>query len=182
MVSRALVSYWSGRRRSSVSHRRSQPAPYAAATRFGTTMRYALRASHRDGSHAVSPAGSSPGGLGRIGSILTFGSLAVLAAATAIEFWPFPWGSYSVTFETATLPRLGGLIQSLGTVILTLGLLLWSIDLARATVIPAWMVPVLLVGGLSSFFLTPTIFIPGLACLFLGAVVWFRERLAIPSV
>jgi hypothetical protein len=118
-----------------------------------------------------------PGLLGRIGFVVTVVGLAGLIVGTALEFWPFPWGSYAVGFE-ATLPRWGGLFQALSTLVFTVGLIVFSIDLVRASVMPVWLAPVLVLGGFSTIFLGPVFLLPGLAWLLLGLVLWLRRNRA----
>lgn len=85
---------------------------------------------------------------------MTVAGLGSLSLGIAIEFWPFPWGSYAVGFEEAALPQIGGLIQTLSSLVFTFGMPLFNIDLVRAKVMPVWAAPVLIVGGLTTFFLT----------------------------
>ena len=115
-----------------------------------------------------------PGLLGRIGFVVTIVGLIGLIVGTAFEFWSFPWGSYAVGFE-ATLPRWGGLFQSLSTLVFTVGLIVFSIDLVRAGVMPVWLAPVLVLGGFATIYLTPTFLLPGLAWFLLGLVLWLRR-------
>lgn len=112
--------------------------------------------------------------LGRMGFIVTVAGLVGLIVGTALEFWSFPWGSYAIGFE-ATLPRWGGLIHALSTLVFTIGLIVFSIDLVRAGVMPVWVAPVLVLGGFSTIFFTPTFLLPGLAWLLLGVVLWLRR-------
>ena len=51
-----------------------------------------------------------------------------------------------------------------------------NIDLARAKVVPWWAAPVLVLGGLGTFFLTPVNWLPGLAWLLLGLLLWSGKR------
>lgn len=114
-----------------------------------------------------------PGVLGRIGFVVTVAGLCSMIVGTAAQFWPFPWGSYAVGFE-AGLPWWGGIIQALSTLVFTIGLIVFSIDLVRAGVI-GWLAPVLVLGGITTFWLTPSSLLPGLAWLLLGLVLWLRK-------
>ena len=115
-----------------------------------------------------------PGGLGRIGGIVTIVGLVLLILGVAVEFWSFPWGSYGVGFETG-LPQVGGVIQARASLLITIGLIMFTIALVRARIMPVWAAPVLMVGGVTTFYLTPVSWIPGIAWLLLGAVLW-RQR------
>jgi hypothetical protein len=114
-----------------------------------------------------------PGRLGRIGGSVTFAGLAFLMLGVALEFWSFPWGSYAVGFDAAA-PQLGGLIQALASLVLTLGLIVFTVDRVRAKVMPLWAAPVLIGGGLSTFYLTPVSWLPGMAWLLLGGLLWLQ--------
>ena len=115
-----------------------------------------------------------PGLLGRIGFVVTVVGLGSMIVGTAAQFWPFPWGSYAVGFD-ATLPWWGGLIQGFSTLIFTIGLIVFNIDLVRAGDMPVWAAPVLVSGGFATIFFTPTFLLPGLAWLVLGLVLWLRR-------
>ena len=55
--------------------------------------------------------------------------------------------------------------------VFTIGLIVFSIDLVRARVIPIWVAPVLVLGGFATIFFTPTFLLPGLAPIGIDAVV-----------
>ncbi len=119
------------------------------------------------------------GWLGRIGFAVTVAGLVGLIVGTALQFWFFPWGSYAVGFEDPGPHHVGGPIQPISTLVFTVGLIVLNIDLVRAKVMPLGAAPVLVLGGLATFFLTPVNWLPGLACLLLGLVL--RSRRLVPS-
>jgi len=119
-----------------------------------------------------------PGRLGRTGSTLVFGSLGLLIIATALEFWTFPWGSYEVTFEEAqglAGSNTSGAIQALASLVFTLGLIVLAVDLVRAKVIPIGVALVLVIGGLTTVYLSPVMWVPGVAWLVLRIVLWQKR-------
>jgi hypothetical protein len=118
-----------------------------------------------------------PGPLGRIGFVVTVVGLGLVIVGTALEFWLHPWGSYAVS-PASGLPRVGGALQGLSTLIFTIGLILFNIDLVRARVMPVWVAPILVLGGLTTFWLAPAGWLPGLAWLLLGFVLWSRRERA----
>lgn len=122
----------------------------------------------------------SPGWLGRGGFIGVALALALLVAGTAAQFWGFPWGSYALTFEAAgSVIRAGGVLQALGSLLFTVAVVPFGIDLARARMLPVWTVPVLVLGAATTVFLTPSFVLPGLAWVLLGwALVTRRPRQA----
>ncbi|MGI8909755.1 MAG: hypothetical protein ACR2JR_04265 [Rubrobacteraceae bacterium] len=115
-----------------------------------------------------------PGLVGRIGFVVTVVGLIGLIVGTALEFWSFPWGSYEVGFA-ATLPYWGGVFHALSTLVFTIGLIVFSIDLVRAGVMQVWVAPVLVLGGFTTIFFTPTFLLPSLAWLLLGLALWLRR-------
>jgi hypothetical protein len=114
--------------------------------------------------------------LGRIGFVVTVVGLVGLIVGTALEFWFFPWGSYSVGFEELPGFVRGAPVQPLSTLVFTIGLIIFNIDLVRAGVMPVWAAPVLVAGGFATIFFTPTFLLPGLAWLLLGLVLWLRRN------
>lgn len=96
--------------------------------------------------------------------------LGLLTAGVALEFWPFPWGSYAHGFD-APLAETGGIVQALGTVALTLGLTLFALDGVRRSAMPIWIAPLLPLGAFTTFWLTPVHFVPGIVWLALGSAL-----------
>jgi hypothetical protein len=111
------------------------------------------------------------GVVGRTGFAVTMTGLTVMVVGTAVQFWSFPWGSYAIGFEDPR-PNDGGIAQALGSLAFTVGLVIFNIDLVRVRLIPVWAAPVLIVGALTTFFLTPAIWVPAVAWLVLAWVHW----------
>lgn len=116
-----------------------------------------------------------PSWLGRVGFAVTKGALALLTVGVALEFWAFPWGSYAQDFDEP-LPKYGGLVQTLASLAFTVGALLLAFDLSRNRVLPIWIGLILVVGAVTTIYLTPVLPVPGLAWLVLGAVLWQKSR------
>lgn len=102
---------------------------------------------------------------------LLCGSLVVLAIATAIEFWPFPFGSYRLSFEQSSLARAGGSVQSVTTLIFALSLIPFGTGLALEKVTPWWLVPITVIAAFAGFFLTPSNFVPAVGWVMVGATL-----------
>ena len=116
-----------------------------------------------------------PRWLGQVGFVVTGIALVWLAISVAVEFWTFPWGSYELDFDRP-LPKYGGLAQTIGSLTLATGFLFLAIDLGRNRVLPIWIGVALVVGALTTIYLTPVLPIPGLAWLLLGAALLRKSR------
>ena len=62
------------------------------------------------------------------------------------------------------------------SLVFTVGLAILMTDLVRAKVVSVWVALVLVVGALATVFLSPVFFVPGLAWLVLGIVVWLGAK------
>jgi hypothetical protein len=115
---------------------------------------------------------SSP--LGVAGFVLSIAALGLLAVGAALEFWSFSWGSYTQGFDRP-LPRAGGLVQALGTLALTVGLILLAVDGVRRKALSPLIAPLLPLGALATFWHTPVHAAPALVSLFLGSALLWRS-------
>lgn len=115
-----------------------------------------------------------PGRFGKGAFALTAGALVVMVVAVGVDFWTFPWGSYEVSFETDRGAVTNVPIQPIATLILTLGSILFAVDLGRARAFPWFGVLLLPLAAVTTFFLTPVLVIPGLSWLVIGGILWRR--------
>jgi hypothetical protein len=103
---------------------------------------------------------------GAVGSVV---ALAVLVVGVALEFWTFSWGSYAVTVEEkGGVATAGGVVHAAASLVLAISLVPFGIGAVRARALPWWLVPVLVVGALATFYLTPAFYAPGVAWLLFG--------------
>jgi hypothetical protein len=119
---------------------------------------------------------------GRVADI-TFAASGVAFVAvltgTALTFWGFDWGSYRQSFDGVEI-GVGGGIQVVGTLVLTMALLGVGIILTRRSVLPWWLAVLLPIGSFTSFWLTPTSVVPGIAWLAIGVGLLRRRRVESP--
>jgi hypothetical protein len=99
----------------------------------------------------------------------------VVLAGTALTFWGFDWGSYAQSFESAAI-GVGGGLQAVGTLVLTMTLIGVSVILTRRRVLPWWLAPLLPIASATSFWLIPTSIVPGIAWLAVGGGLMWRAR------
>jgi hypothetical protein len=95
---------------------------------------------------------------------LAVGSLLLAAVATLVEFRVWEWGTYDGTFDGTTSPLwIAGPVRSIASaVVLTIALT----GLASMSPVPVWLVAVLAIGTVSTFFVGgPLPPVPGLAWL-----------------
>ena len=116
---------------------------------------------------------SLAGRLATIGLAGTVTALVGVIVGTALTFWGFDWGSYRQDFEDASI---GGGVQPMATLVLTVAVTAHAIALARGGILPAWIVPALPVSVMAMFWLTPVSPVPGLAWLALAVALLSRDR------
>lgn len=115
---------------------------------------------------------------GRVAA-LTFATTGVAFVAvlteTALTFWEFEWGSYRQSFDGTEI-GIGGGLQVVGTLVLTIALIGVSIILTGRRVLPWWLATLLPIASITSFWLTPTSVVPGIAWLAIGAGLLRRRQ------
>jgi hypothetical protein len=86
-------------------------------------------------------------------------------------------GSYQVPFEDISRPAsVGGGLQAACSLLAALLLGPTGIAFVRAGVFRGWAVPVLVVGMLATFFLTPVSWLPAVAWFLVARAVWRGGR------
>ena len=105
----------------------------------------------------------------KMGSVVV-GILCLAALSTALEFWFFEWGSYDETFESkGGITTVGIAVQALfSALLLSIALIIFGVPAARRSAMPYWLVIVLVIGSLSTVFVTPVFVLPGVAWLTFG--------------
>jgi hypothetical protein len=105
--------------------------------------------------------------------------VAVQTVTVSLQFWPFPWGSYRLTFEDIlrdhenypALVEASGPIQAVASLIATLLLIPLGVALARAKAVAGWAVPAVVIGMLFTFFPTPASWVPAVGWLLMAVGV-----------
>ena len=102
--------------------------------------------------------------------------VAVQTVAVSAMFWPFPWGSYQLTFEELdasdgypAVVQYAGIAQAIGSVIAAVLVVPVGVALTRLGRVRWWAVPAAAIGLLFTFFTTPASWIPAVGWL---AVAW----------
>lgn len=113
------------------------------------------------------------------GAALTFAAAALAFIAvlvgTALSFWGFEWGSYTESFDDEEF-GVGGGLQVFGTLLLTVALVGVGVVLTRRRVLPWWLAVLLPIAAVTSFWLTPTSIVPGIAWLVIGVGLIQRQQ------
>lgn len=121
----------------------------------------------------------NPGKLGQISSKLVYGAMSFLILMTIFEFWSFKWGSYNIRYEDATSfigSNNSGAAQTITSLLLTVFLIPFGIDLVKGKVIPPWFAVLLVLGGLTTVFLSPSLWFPAPIWMILGFLLWQKKN------
>ena len=124
---------------------------------------------------------SQPGLPGKIGFVVSAGSLFAVIAGTALQFWGFEWGSYEEEFEEQAI-GVGGALQAAATLVLALSLIVFGVALDRRRILSTWIAPALPISALATFYLTPTNPFPGALWLTLAGAVFWRAQTVPPLI
>jgi hypothetical protein len=102
--------------------------------------------------------------LGTVGYGLALSGLAFLILGVTLEFWFMPWGSYPEAVWSTQPAWIGGLMEFIASRVLSVGLILFGIDIVRANVLPRWNGLPLILGLLllASPFLHMTLYTGGM--------------------
>ncbi len=108
--------------------------------------------------------------------------VAVQTVGVALQFWPFPWGSYPMSFATApAATSIGGALQAVGSLAGGLLMMATGVAFVRAGVFRGWAVLVLAVGMLATFYLSPVSWLPAVAWLLVAGAVWRGGQRLVPG-
>lgn len=90
--------------------------------------------------------------VGLAGYYLTLITLALNVSAGVGEYWVYPWGSYTVSAEWASLAYTAGFIRTMSVFALTVGMAIYLGSLARSGVVRLWVAGLVVVGTLLMVF------------------------------
>jgi len=133
-----------------------------------------------------------PARLSRVSRVVWVAMLVVVVVeivTVALQFWPFRWGSYEMSFEdmesSDRYPAIVTEAGILGALATFIGTVLWvplGVGLARAGGVSIWVVPVAVVGMLYTLFPTPVSWVPAAAWLVMAfGIAMKRSRSSGPS-
>lgn len=118
------------------------------------------------------------GWLERAGLIIALSGLAAIIAGVVLSLWLIPWGSYTVDWEAPT-HMYGGIFSALGTLVTSIGMIVFAVGALRARVWPRWIALPLILGSLTTIpwlHMTSYGWIAGCMWLLIGYALWSSAR------